>query len=85
LKTGYLPINTKAKESEAYQEFVQENPVIKVFIEQMKWARSRPIVSEYTYISENLGRAIEASLLGEKNPKEALEESQKRLELILNH
>ncbi|MGK7874880.1 MAG: ABC transporter substrate-binding protein [Xenococcaceae cyanobacterium] len=83
LKTGYLPINLKAQQSKEYQDFVQENPVLEVFLQQMEWARSRPIISGYTRLSENLGRAIEASLLGEKSPQEALEESQQRLEQVI--
>jgi len=80
LKTGYLPINIKAENSQSYQAFVKENPVLKVFIEQMQWAFSRPIIANYTILSENLGRAIESSLLGQANPKESLITSQKRLE-----
>ncbi|BAQ65302.1 ABC transporter substrate-binding protein [Geminocystis sp. NIES-3709] len=85
LKTGYLPINIKAQQSPEYQKFVTENPVIKVFLEQMKVAKSRPIIEDYPAISENLGRAIESSLLQQKNPKQALEESQKRLDLTINN
>lgn len=81
LQTGYLPINIKAQNSEEYQTFIQENPVIEVFLKQMQWAKSRPITSNYPLISENLGRAIESSLLQEKTPKKALEEAQKRIEL----
>jgi multiple sugar transport system substrate-binding protein len=84
LKTGYLPINIKARQSQEYQDFVQKNPVLSVFLEQMKWARSRPIIAGYTRLSENLGRSIEGSLLGQKDPKEALAESQKRLDLIFD-
>lgn len=82
LETGYLPVNIKSQQSQEYQNFVQENPVIKVFLEQMKWARSRPIIPQYTRLSENLGRAIEASLLGKQTPEEALKRSQQRLELV---
>jgi multiple sugar transport system substrate-binding protein len=82
LETGYLPINLKSQQSQEYQQFIQENPVVKVFLEQMKWARSRPIIAKYNRLSENLGRAIEASLLGKQTPKQALEESQQRLDLI---
>ncbi len=85
LKTGYLPINLKAQQSEEYQKFIQDNPVLKVFLEQMQWARSRPIIPKYTRLSENLGRAIEASLLGQKTPQEALSQSQKRLDLIFDN
>lgn len=80
LQTGYLPINVKARRSEKYQEFVAQNPVLEVFLEQMKWARSRPIIRDYTHLSENLGRAIEASLLQAQSPEAALKEAQQRME-----
>lgn len=82
LETGYLPANLTVRASEAYQQFVQDNPTLKIFLQQMDWARSRPIIPGYTYLSENFGRAIEASLLGTP-PAEALQQSQRRLELIL--
>jgi multiple sugar transport system substrate-binding protein len=82
LKTGYLPINIKSQQSEEYQQFVEKNPAVKVFLEQMKYARSRPIIPKYSRLSENLGRAIEASLLNQKSPQAALAESQERLDLI---
>ncbi|MBL1210106.1 ABC transporter substrate-binding protein [Geminocystis sp. GBBB08] len=85
LKTGYLPINIKAQQSTEYQAFIKENPMIQVFLDQMKVAKSRPIVADYPAISENLGRAIESSLLRQKTPKQALEESQKRLNLVINN
>lgn len=84
LKTGYLPINLKAQNSDAYQAFVAENPVLQVFLAQMQWARSRPIIPGYTHLSENLGRAIETVLLGKEPPQAALQQAQERLESILN-
>ena len=84
LATGYLPVNTKSEQSQVYQNFVEENPVMKVFLEQMHYAKSRPIIPQYTSLSENLGRAIEASLLEKQTPEEALKRSQQRLELIFS-
>ena len=84
LKTGYLPINIKAQNSPEYQQFIEDNPVINVFLEQMKVAKSRPIVANYPLISENLGRAIESTLLGTKTAKKALQESQKRIDINID-
>lgn len=81
LKTGYLPINIKSQNSSEYKQFIQENPVINVFLEQMKYAKSRPIIAQYPSLSENLGRAIESVLLGKKSPENALKDAQKRLNL----
>lgn len=80
LQTGYLPINLKARSSEKYQEFVAKNPVLQVFLDQMQWARSRPIIAGYTRLRENLGGAIEASLLQYRTPETALNEAQKHME-----
>ena len=85
LKTGYLPVNIKSQESQAYQDFVDSNPVLQVFLDQMQWAKSRPIIPQYNRLSENLGRAIEATLLGKQTPEEALKRSQQRLELIFGN
>jgi multiple sugar transport system substrate-binding protein len=79
--TGFLPVNMKSAKSQAYQEFIKQKPVIKVFVEQMSVAGSRPIIAGYSRISENLGRAIEASMLG-KPVEQSLQEAQDRLELI---
>jgi len=79
--TGFLPINIKSSQSEAYQKYLAQKPVLKVFLEQMKWAGHRPIIAGYSRLSESLGRAIEAVLLGE-SPKKALQKAQDRIEVI---
>ena len=84
LKTGYLPINLKSQQSTEYQAFIQDNPVLEVFLQQMSYARSRPIIPQYTRLSENLGRAIEAVLLGKSTPEAALKRSQQRLDLLFD-
>lgn len=84
LKTGYLPVNLNSRQSAAYQEFLTKLPVLNVFLGQAAVARSRPIFPGYNRISENLGRAIESVLLDKSSPKEALEASQQRLDLIFN-
>jgi multiple sugar transport system substrate-binding protein len=80
--TGYLPVNLKARQSEAYQAFVERQPTVEVFLKQAEYGRSRPIFRGYSRISESLGRAIEAVLLGKSSPKNALEKAQQRLNLI---
>ncbi len=82
LGTGYLPMNMKSRQSQKYQEFIKELPMLKVFLEQAKFGRSRPIFPGYNRVSENIGRAVEAVLLGKSSPEEALKVSQQRLDMI---
>lgn len=77
--TGYLPVNVKSRQSAAYQRYIQSRPVLNVFLNQMKVARSRPTFSGYPRLSNALGRAIEQSLLGTP-PTEALRLAQERAE-----
>jgi multiple sugar transport system substrate-binding protein len=81
LGTGYLPVNLKSRETTAYKEFIQKQPSLNVFLGQMQNARSRPLYPGYTRVSENLGRALEATLLG-RDPAVALQEAQSRIDLI---
>lgn len=81
LGTGYLPVNLKARENPQYQQFVQSQPLLNTFLEQMRVGRSRPILSGYSRLSDAVGRAIEATLLGE-DPRTALEQAQHRLDLV---
>ncbi|MBW4663407.1 MAG: ABC transporter substrate-binding protein [Chroococcus sp. CMT-3BRIN-NPC107] len=82
INTGYLPINIKARLSAQYQTFVAQHPAVKVFLDQAKYGRSRPIFPRYSRLSESLGRALESVLLGKSTPESALKTAQDRLDLI---
>lgn len=80
--TGYLPVNLKARQSEKYQAFAAQKPAVKVFLEQAEYGRARPIFPGYNRLSDSLGRALEAVLLGKSSPDQALKTAQQRLDLI---
>ncbi|NJM19178.1 MAG: ABC transporter substrate-binding protein [Richelia sp. SL_2_1] len=82
LGTGYLPTNLKSRQSEKYQAYIEKQPTAQVFLQQAQYGRSRPVFTGYSRVSESIGRAMEAVLLGKSNPKDALKESQQRLDLI---
>jgi multiple sugar transport system substrate-binding protein len=84
LKTGYLPVNVRSRQSESYQKFIQQQPTVQVFLEQMAAARSRPLFPGYVRVSENLGRALEGTLLQQSSPEAALKSAQSRLDLVAN-
>ncbi len=84
LGTGYLPINIKSRQNPKYLEFAKKQPAVNVFLDQAKFGRSRPIFPGYNRVSENIGRAVEAVLLGKASPTEALKQSQQRLDLIFD-
>ncbi len=82
--TGFLPVNIKSAQSEAYQQYLSQKPWLKVFVEQMPVADARPTIAGYSRLSDSLGRAIESTLMGKSNAENALKKAQERLELIWN-
>ncbi|WP_016952158.1 ABC transporter substrate-binding protein [Anabaena sp. PCC 7108] len=84
MKTGFLPVTFSSARSQTYQQFINNNPLLKVFFDQLPVAQALPSPLGYNRIADSLGRAIEATLLGKSSAQEALKEAQKRLELIWN-
>jgi multiple sugar transport system substrate-binding protein len=84
LGTGYLPVNLKSRQSPKYQAFIQQQPALTVFLQQMAQARSRPLFAGYNRVSEQLGRALESVLLQKQTPQLAFQEAQQRIDLIFN-
>ncbi len=83
MQTGYLPVNTRSRNSAAYREFLTTVPAVQTFLERMAVGRTRPLTPNYPRISENLGRAIEAVLLQKATPAAALQRAQQTLDLAL--
>lgn len=82
IETGYLPVNLQSRQNLEYQQFVTQQPAVQVFLDQAIHGRSRPIFPGYNRLSESLGRAIEAVLLGKETPETALTTAQRRFDLI---
>ncbi|WP_225913864.1 ABC transporter substrate-binding protein [Leptolyngbya ohadii] len=80
IETGYLPVNLASRQSQTYRNFVAQQSVIQVFLDQAKYGRSRPIFPGYSRLSDALGRAIESVLLDRATPETALQKAEKRLE-----
>ncbi len=72
IATGYLPVSKSAANTERYQAFLRDNPIVKVHNDQMTVGRARPSIPEYPAMSAILGRHIEAALYGKYSSEEAL-------------
>jgi multiple sugar transport system substrate-binding protein len=81
MKTYFFPVTFTSAKSKDYQEFINSQPLLKVFFDQLPVAKSQPRIAGYSRIADNLGRAIEATLLGTP-PETALKKAQANLDLI---
>lgn len=84
LRTGYLPVCRSAQQSPQYQQFLAENPFIKVFADQMQYGHARPSIPQYRKISRLLGKQIERALYRKKSAADALNDAAASSTRILN-
>jgi len=84
IATGYLPVSKSAVESSEYQQYLNENPVVATFVDQMNHGFARPSIPEYNAISAALGQEIEKALYRQVTPKEALDNAAARAQRELS-
>ncbi len=83
MNTGYLPVSKSAAASERYQAFLQANPFIKAYNDQMPVGRTRPSIPQYPALSQTLGKYLEAALYSKLSSKEALDRAATEVNQIL--
>jgi multiple sugar transport system substrate-binding protein len=73
IATGYLPISRSATGDAKYQAFLVKNPFIKVFSDQMAFAKARPTLPSYQRVSDDFSKAADMVFYGKMSAKEALD------------
>ncbi|KAB2845516.1 MAG: ABC transporter substrate-binding protein [Melioribacteraceae bacterium] len=80
----YLPIRKDVVEIPKYKKYLDEHPHFKVFFEQMDYSQAqRPIDFGGLQIARHIAQALEESMLGNKDPKKALDEAAQKSNLVL--
>jgi len=83
IQSGYLPVSKSASQSPTYRAFLEKNPFLAVFDEQMAAGRVRPSIPQYPALSATLGKHLEAALYGRRSSKEALERAAVEVDALL--
>jgi multiple sugar transport system substrate-binding protein len=72
LEGGSLPLSTTTAAMPEWKKHAASTTGLQVFVDALQTARVRPTIAAYPQISEHLGEAIVAVLLGKKSPADAL-------------
>lgn len=83
MNTGYLPVSRSAASSARYQTFLQANPFIKAYNDQMPVGRTRPAIPQYPALSQTLGKYLEAALYGKLTARDALDKAAEEVNHLL--
>lgn len=84
MSSGYLPVRKSVLEREDYKSFLEDDPAMKSFVEQIRIARQRTTIEKYyVNINQFIATAIEQTLIGNKLPKQALDEAAEKSNRLL--
>jgi len=74
IEGGSLPISKTTAALPQWKKHATETNGLQVFVDALDTAKVRPTITAYPQISQHLGAAIVAVLLGKKSPADALKE-----------
>ncbi|MGI5500066.1 ABC transporter substrate-binding protein [Lentzea sp. CA-135723] len=77
METGHLPIRQSEVDLAGYAEFEAKYPGTKVFVDNLakNVTKARPNIPQYPKISQVLGTAVQSVLLGQAEPRAALDQA----------
>lgn len=82
---GYLPTRLSALETEEMQSLYKEYPQYKVAVDQLEYARPRPMETAYPEVAQIMKSAIEKTILDANvTPQQALDEAAEKANALLS-
>lgn len=83
--SGYLPVRKSTLDLLSYQEYLENDPALGTFVEQIQFGRGRrPVDYHRVEINQALAKSIEEVLTGNKDIKTALSEARDRCNQLLS-
>ena len=84
-RSGYLPTRHSVLEVPEYQAYLDENPGLRAYVEQMDVAQAqRPIDYSTLEIQRNLAQALEQATVGGADPRAALQRAAAASNVLLD-
>ena len=76
MKSGYLPVRKSTLELEMYKDFLDKDPNMKSFIDQLAIGRARSPIDNYRVeINQSIAEAVEKTILGNQDPQKVLNDA----------
>lgn len=85
IASNYLPTNLATTETKAFKDYLEENPDLQVYVDQLAYAKSRPSILNYAEISAALGAELEKAMLQQKSPADALKDAEAAAQAALEN
>jgi multiple sugar transport system substrate-binding protein len=83
-QTGDLPIRASETQLPGYPAYVKKYPGVSMFVQnEANAVKARPVIANYNEVSQAMGQAIEAVLLGKGQPQQELDQAAQQVDQTL--
>jgi len=83
-QTGDLPIRASQTQLPGYDAYVKKYPGVSVFVQnEANAVKARPVIANYNEVSQAMGQAIQAVLLGKGQPQDELDQAADQVDQTL--
>jgi multiple sugar transport system substrate-binding protein len=83
-QTGDLPIRASETQLPGYPAYVKKYPGVSMFVQnEANAVKARPVIANYNEVSQAMGQAIEAVLLGKGQPQQELDQAAQQVNQTL--
>lgn len=83
-ESGYLPVRRSVLELPEYKSFLENDPAMKSFVDQIAISKARANIDYFRVeINQNIAEAVEKAILGDIDIKQALDEAANKSNRLL--
>lgn len=84
IATGLLPANKATSDNATWTKYLDDNPRLKAFADELEYAKARPSITAYGEVSDALSEQLQAAMLLKTSPKDALEAAATKAQAVLD-
>ena len=84
IATGLLPANQATADNATWKKYLDENPRLKAFADELEYAKARPSITAYGEVSAALSTQLQSAMLLKTSPKEALDAAAEKAQAALD-
>lgn len=84
IATGLLPANQATADNATWKKYLEENPRLKAFADELEYAKARPSITAYGEVSAALSTQLQSAMLLKTSPREALDAAAEKAQAALD-
>lgn len=84
INTGLLPANKETSDNATWKKYLEDNPRLTAFADELEYAQARPSITAYGEVSAALSTQLQSAMLLKTSPEDALKAAEEKAQAALD-